>query len=86
MSLRTYRARVELTGGWTRWLWVRLLGAPARVTLALRGRKPFYWSGVYWAPCIHRSHRLGLKCWRWFIYDGFCPHHNNTCWGECKKL
>lgn len=32
--------------------------------------------------CIHLSHRLRLPCWSGTIYDGFCAHHNNTCWGE----
>jgi hypothetical protein len=41
-------------------------------------RKPF------WYPrCLHLSHRLLLPCWRAQIWDSYCPHHNDTCWGRC---
>ncbi|MDX2550159.1 hypothetical protein [Streptomyces stelliscabiei] len=33
--------------------------------------------------CNHRSHRLRLRCWRWFVYDGYCARHNDSCWGQC---
>lgn len=49
----------------------------------VRRRKPFYLGGLYWAFCGHRSHRYGLRCWRWFCYDGYCSKHNVTCYGGC---
>lgn len=82
--MRNLRARVQLTGGWRRWLWVRLLGGPARVVLACRRGRPFLWGGVWWLTCEHRSHRLGARCWRWFTYDGFCRRHAERCWGGCE--
>jgi len=30
-------------------------------------------------PCCHRSHRLGLPCFREATYHGFCLRHNSTC-------
>lgn len=29
--------------------------------------------------CHHRS-RLGLPCFRVWVYDYWCGHHNGTCW------
>jgi hypothetical protein len=36
----------------------------------------------YWRRCTHRSHRLGLICWRGFTYDGFCSKHNGSCFND----
>lgn len=33
----------------------------------------------YYRRCLHRSHRLRLRCYRGFVYDGFCYRHNETC-------
>lgn len=35
--------------------------------------------GGYWRRCGHRSHRLSLRCYRGFTYDGYCGKHNETC-------
>jgi hypothetical protein len=37
----------------------------------------------YWRRCEHRSHRLGLRCYRGFTYDGYCSKHNGTCFNGC---
>lgn len=81
--LNEWRARVELTGGWRRWVRVRLLGGPARLVLVARRRRPFSWGGVWWDTCHHRSHRRGWRCWRWFEYDALCHHHVNACLMGC---
>lgn len=52
---------------------LRLLGRHGRSVMA---------GGWHWQYCLHRSHRLGLPCWRWHLYDGFCLCHNRTCWDE----
>ena len=33
----------------------------------------------YWRLCGHRSHRLRLRCYRGFTYDGYCGKHNASC-------
>lgn len=52
--------------------------------LRLLGRRDrSVWVGGYnWRYCLHRSHRLRLPCWRWFVYDGYCHHHNRTCYNS----
>lgn len=37
----------------------------------------------YWHCCCHKSHRLGLRCWRTADYDGFCLWHNHGCFARC---
>lgn len=64
---------------------VYVISPLARVVLLLRGRRPFLWAGVWWCYCSHRSHRRGLRCRRWFIYDGYCRHHNVTCSDGCAE-
>lgn len=29
----------------------------------------------YHRLCVHRSRRLGLRCYRGQVYDGLCPRH-----------
>lgn len=29
--------------------------------------------------CRHKS-RLGLPCWRYWVYDYWCRRHNKQCW------
>ena len=41
--------------------------------------------GLHWRYCHHRSHRAGLPCWRWRIYDGQCPRHNSSCYHACPQ-
>lgn len=55
----------------------------AHVALIGRHRRTAVIGGLHWRYCSHRSHRLGLPCWRWFIHDGYCARHNSTCWGDC---
>jgi hypothetical protein len=38
-----------------------------------------------WRYCNHRSHILGLRCWRWFNHDGYCADHNQSCWDKCPE-
>ena len=38
----------------------------------------------YYRLCSHRSHRLGLRCYRGFVYDAFCAHHLRTCPYTCE--
>lgn len=57
----------------------------AHVVVTLRRRKPAFIGRYYWAYCAHRSHTRGLRCWRWFVYDGYCAHHNATCYTDCEK-
>lgn len=40
------------------------------------------WRGGYWRRCVHRSHRLGVPCWRGFAYDGYCGKHNESCFNH----
>ncbi len=49
----------------------------------LRLLKPLHKLSRY-PRCIHLSHRLSLPCWYGAVWDGFCKHHNNSCWGECE--
>lgn len=53
--------------------------------LVLHGRHQYTVTinGVHWRYCSHRSHRLNLRCWRWFVYDGYCGHHNASCYIGC---
>lgn len=37
------------------------------------------WKNGYYRRCEHRSHRLHLRCYRGFVTDGYCDHHNDTC-------
>lgn len=57
----------------------------AHVRLFGRHRRTVVVGGYHWRYCHHRSHRLSLPCWRWFIYDGYCARHNDSCWGSCRK-
>jgi hypothetical protein len=34
----------------------------------------------YHRRCVHRSHRLGLRCYRGFEWDGYCGEHNESCY------
>jgi hypothetical protein len=38
------------------------------------------WRSGYYRRCCHRSHRLRLRCYREFVYDGYCGTHNDTCY------
>lgn len=33
--------------------------------------------------CRHRSHRLGLRCLRYWLSDSQCGKHNYTCYDGC---
>ncbi|HEY9353649.1 MAG TPA: hypothetical protein VIP28_10375 [Nocardioides sp.] len=55
----------------------------AHLALFGRHRRTAVVGGYHWRYCHHRSHRLRLRCWRWFIHDGYCARHNNSCWGNC---
>lgn len=55
----------------------------AHIILFGRRRTGVRVGGLYWHYCVHRSHALGLPCWRWSIYDAQCPKHNNTCYSSC---
>lgn len=35
-----------------------------------------------YARCIHRSHRLRLRCLRSWTYDGYCRIHNSSCFSD----
>jgi hypothetical protein len=37
------------------------------------------WAFLQATKCAHRSHRLGLPCWRECTYDGYCGRHNRAC-------
>lgn len=37
-----------------------------------------------WRRCLHRSHRLRLRCWRGFLRDGYCTRHNRSCYWVCS--
>lgn len=39
--------------------------------------------GGYHRLCAHRSHVLRLPCYRACRWDGYCGHHNQTCWEPC---
>lgn len=34
--------------------------------------------------CFHRSHRLRLRCLRYWLSDTYCGKHNYTCWDGCE--
>lgn len=57
----------------------------AHILLFLRGRRPVWLGGVYWAYCSHRSHQRGTRCRRWMVYDGYCAMHNSTCYSGCEE-
>lgn len=42
-----------------------------------------WYSDGYYRRCSHRSHRLRLRCYREFVWDGYCYRHTDTCWNEC---
>jgi len=57
----------------------------ARLRLFGRHRRTVVVGGLHWRYCSHRSHDRGKQsCWQWAAYDGYCTHHNTTCWGECS--
>lgn len=35
--------------------------------------------GGYFRLCRHRSHRLGLPCFRLLVWGGFCGRHDARC-------
>jgi hypothetical protein len=49
-------------------------------------REWFKYYRRYYRTCSHRSHRLRLKCWRWYTADGFCAWHNSSCWYSCDPV
>jgi hypothetical protein len=57
----------------------------AHLTLVGRHHRTAVVGGYHWTYCNHRSHRLGLPCWRWFRWDSYCARHNRSCWGECGE-
>ncbi|MFJ2004758.1 hypothetical protein [Streptomyces chartreusis] len=57
----------------------------AHLRLLGRHRTTVVVGGYHWQYCCHRSHRLRLPCWRWFIHDGYCRCHNGTCWSNCPE-
>lgn len=62
----------------------------AHFGLRLRHRRESwgYWPDqgpVLWRYCIHRSHRVGLPCWRFMIYDAQCAQHNGSCYSGCEN-
>jgi len=38
-----------------------------------------------WFVCQHRSHRLGLRCYREATYDHQCAKHSGACFDECPR-
>lgn len=42
--------------------------------------------GLTWRYCGHRSHRREQWCWRWSVWDGYCAHHNQTCFNSCPEI
>jgi len=59
--------------------------AIAHAVLLGRHHRTAVVGGYHWRYCSHRSHWLRLPCWRWFIHDGYCHHHNETCWLNCPE-
>jgi hypothetical protein len=57
----------------------------AHLALLGRHRTTRIIGGYHWRYCAHRSHRMRLPCWRWFIYDGYCARHNASCWSACPE-
>lgn len=57
----------------------------AHLVLLGRHRRETRINGLSWAYCTHRSHALGLACWRWDTYDGQCPRHNASCYHACPE-
>lgn len=45
-----------------------------------------WWDGGYYRLCGHSSHRIGLPCFRGFVYDGYCSKHNDTCFHTCEPI
>jgi hypothetical protein len=40
----------------------------------------------YYRRCRHRGHWVHLRtCMRGVTYDGYCAHHNHTCWAYCDR-
>ncbi|GAA2107796.1 hypothetical protein [Streptomyces synnematoformans] len=60
-----------------------LLELLAHLLLAGRHGRSVAVGGLHWRYCGHRSHRRGLRCWRWQVYDGHCPLHNRSCIHSC---
>lgn len=60
-----------------------ILQALARIALLGRHHASVNIGGLHWRYCGHRSHALGLACWRWSIYDDQCTKHNTTCYSSC---
>lgn len=55
----------------------------AHLALLGRHRTTLTIGGLHWRYCHHRSHALGLACWRWNVYDGQCGKHNTSCFHAC---
>lgn len=55
--------------------------------LILRGRhgRDTRVNGLTWAYCTHRSHALGLACWRWAFWQSYCVVHNQSCFAACPE-
>jgi hypothetical protein len=60
-----------------------MAGALAHIRLLGRHQRSVWVGGYYWFYCLHRSHRWGLPCWRWFVYDAMCAKHNGSCYTGC---
>jgi hypothetical protein len=50
-----------------------------------RHRTTILVGGYHFTYCVHRSHALGLACWRWMIWDGQCSVHANSCFHGCPE-
>lgn len=57
----------------------------AHLRLHGRHRRQVTIGGLSWKYCVHRSHRLSLWCWRFFVYDGYCDRHNESCYYRCPE-
>lgn len=57
----------------------------AHLALLGRHRRETVIGGYHWSYCNHRSHALGLACWRWKNHHGYCPTHNESCWEACPE-
>lgn len=55
----------------------------AHLRLLGRHRHEVVVNDRHWWYCNHHSHRWQLPCWRWHRWDGYCAHHNRTCYLAC---
>lgn len=62
-----------------------MITALAHLTLFGRHHTTVTVFGYHFTYCHHRSHILGLRCWRFMFWEGRCIRHANSCPDLCPE-